>query len=108
MSPLASSPRRRFGSHDHLRSFHARLVAATAARLVRPSPSHVTARLVAAAALRLARPPPIISRSPRRRDGGSARTTLSHPCHPPPHPPAGPSARPPTPVPFRLAPTPQT
>src|SRR5439155_16770646 len=54
---LASAPWRRFGSHDHFRSFHARLVAATA--------------------LRLARPFPIISDSPRRRGGVSARTTIS-------------------------------
>src|SRR6266853_3412124 len=53
---LASSPRRRLGSY-HFRSFQARLVAATAARLV---------------------PFPIISGSPRRRDGGSARTISDH------------------------------
>src|SRR2546430_16234377 len=75
MSPLASSPRRRFGSHDHLRSFHARLVAATAARLVRPSPSHVTARLIAEAALRLAPPSPILSGSPPPPDRGPAPST---------------------------------
>src|SRR5207247_6527056 len=51
---LASSPWRRLGSYD-FRSFQTRLVAATA--------------------LRLARPFPIISDSPRRRDGVSARTT---------------------------------
>src|SRR5207247_3304777 len=72
---LASAPWRRLGSYDHFRSFQTRLVAATASRLVRPSPSHVTARLIAAAALRFARPFPIISDSPRRRDGVSARTT---------------------------------
>src|SRR5207247_10644966 len=54
---LASSPRRRLGSYDHLRSFQTRLVAATASRLVRPSP--------------------VMSDPPRRRGGVSARTTIS-------------------------------
>src|SRR5206468_9409195 len=53
---LASSPRRRLGSYD-FRSFHARLGAVAASRLVRF---------------------PIISRSPRRRGGVSARTISDH------------------------------
>src|SRR5262249_43721944 len=53
---LASSPPPRLGS-DPCRSF--------------------PARLIAAAALRLALPLPSISDSPRRRDGISARTTIS-------------------------------
>src|SRR5207244_1025603 len=109
---LASAPWRRLGSYD-FRSFHARLGAVAALRLARPFPiisrsprrrdgasartisDHFTlasapwrrlgsydfrsfqTRLVAATALRLARPFPIISDSPRRRDGASARTTIS-------------------------------
>src|SRR5262249_20567524 len=57
----------------------ARLFAEAALRLARPSPSHVTARLFAAAALRLARPSPSISDSPRRRGRASAPTTLAQP-----------------------------
>src|SRR6266850_2362000 len=53
---LASSPRRRLGSYD-FRACHTRLVAAAAARLVRF---------------------PIISGSPRRRGGVSARTISEH------------------------------